>query len=77
MLVKEGTTVSAASLNNLLDIPSRPVALLRAHDVISRWTIATFVSVREKLDIDGFIKFSKLLPLSGMLFASVGPIFVK
>ena len=34
----------------------------------------TFVSVREKLDIDGFIKSSKLLPVSGMLFASVGPI---
>ena len=77
MLVKEGTTISAASLNNLLDIPSRPVALLRANDLTSRWTTPTFVSVREKLDIDGFIKSSKLLPVSVMLFASVGPIFVK
>ena len=51
MLVKEGTTISAASLNNLLDIPSRPVALLRANDLINRCTTPTFVSVREKLEI--------------------------
>lgn len=76
-MVKEGIIIFVVFFNNLLDILLRFVVLLRVNDLINWWIIFIFVFVREKLDIDGFIKFLKLLLVLGMLFVSVGLIFVK